>query len=81
MEWDTRPDGELLLALLRNVELAVAADHAVAIRFEFAEVEEQASGGMALSSKQFVLAPEAAEHLGKELPSAALLARKAVGVG
>ncbi len=79
MKWDTKPDGELLLALLRNVELAIAADHAVAIRFEFAEVQAQRDGEAELSSKQFLLDPEAAEHLGRELLTAALMARKSGG--
>ena len=52
MEWDRREDGDLQLAIVRGFEIAVADSEALAVRIEFAEVQEQLSGAMPQSSKQ-----------------------------
>lgn len=52
-----REDGDLKLAIVRGFEIAVADSEALAVRIEFAEVQEQLSGAMPPSSKQFVMTP------------------------
>lgn len=51
MDWERREDGELKLVVLRDVEIAVAEGEALALRIEYAEVQEQLSGEMPLSAK------------------------------
>ena len=41
MDWERRDDGELKLVVLRDVEIAVAEGEALALRIEYAEVQEQ----------------------------------------
>ena len=78
-DWGRKPDGDLNLAVLRYTELAVAADQAVAVRMEYAEVQEQMTGSVPLTVLQLVMSPEDAEALAAEILQAALLARKTVG--
>jgi hypothetical protein len=79
MIWDTRDDGDPTLAVLLGYELFVSAENAIAIRLEFAEVQEQLTGGVPPSAKQLVMKPEAAEALGRRLIEAARLGRPADG--
>jgi len=79
MEWERRSDGDLKMAILRNAEMAVAPDQAVAMRLEYAEVQEQMTGAVPLTWIQLVMSPEDAEALAAEILQAALLARKTVG--
>ena len=73
MEWERREDGELFLSVLQNFELATFTNEALAIRLEFADVQEQLHGEMALSHKQLIMTPKAAA-LGKLLVEQAALA-------
>lgn len=79
MDWERRDDGELKLVVLRDVEIAVAAGEALALRVVYAEVQEQLSGEMALSSKQLVMTLEAAEALGRQLLEQVQMARATEG--
>ena len=79
MDWERREDGELKLVVLRDVEIAVAEGEALALRVEYAEVQEQLSGEMALSSKQLVMTLEAAEALGRQLLEQVQMARATEG--
>ena len=74
MEWKRRQDGELVLSVLQNFELATFTNEALAIRLEFADVQEQLRGEMALSHKQLIMTPKAAAVLGKLLMEQAALA-------
>lgn len=74
MEWDRREDGDLQLAIVRGFEIAVADSEALAVRIEFAEVQEQLSGAMAPSSKQLAMTPAMAEALGAMLLQQARMA-------
>ena len=75
MKWDTRDDGNPVLAVLTGYELNISAEDAVAVRLEFAEVQEQLEGETPPSVKQLVMNADAAEALGKWLIDAAELAR------
>ena len=79
MDWERREDGELKLVVLRDVEIAVAEGEALALRIEYAEVQEQLRGEVALSAKQLVMTLDAAEALGRQLLEQAQMAR--VGEG
>ena len=79
MDWERREDGELKLVVLRHVEIAVAEGEALALRIEYAEVQEQLRGEMALSAKQLVMTLNAAEALGQQLLGQAQRARTAKG--
>ena len=79
MDWERRDDGELKLVVLRDVEIAVAEGEALALRVEYAEVQEQLSGEMALSAKQLVMTLDAAEALGRQLLEQAQMARATGG--
>lgn len=79
MEWDRREDGDLQLAIVRGFEIAVADSEALAVRIEFAEVQEQLSGTMAPSSKQLVMTPAMAEALGSMLLEQARMTRPPEG--
>lgn len=74
MDWERRADGELVLSVLQNFELATFTNEALAVRLEFADVQEQLRGDMALSHKQLILTPRAAAALGKLLTEQAALA-------
>lgn len=74
MEWERREDGELVLSVLQNFELATFTNEALAIRLEFADVQEQLRGEMALSHKQLIMTPKAAAALGKLLVEQAAFA-------
>lgn len=74
MEWERREDGKLVLSVLQNFELATFTNEALAIRLEFADVQEQLRGEMALSHKQLIMTPKAAAALGKLLVEQAALA-------
>ena len=67
------------MVVLRDVEIAVAAGEALALRVVYAEVQEQLSGEMALSSKQLVMTLEAAEALGRQLLEQVQMARATEG--
>lgn len=77
MDWERRDNGELTLVVLRGVEIAVAEGEALALRLEYAEVQEQLSGEMDLSAKQLVMTLDAAEALGRQLLEQAQMARAA----
>ena len=79
MDWERRDDGELKLVVLRDMEIAVAEGEALALRIEYAEVQEQLRGEMALSAKQLVMTLDAAEALGRQLLEQAQMARVAEG--
>ncbi|RZJ42342.1 MAG: hypothetical protein EON87_14835 [Brevundimonas sp.] len=79
MKWDTREDGDPTLAVLMGYELFVSEEAAIALRVEFAEVQEQLKGAAAPSAKQLVMNPEAAEALGQRLIEAARLSRQPDG--
>lgn len=79
MEWDRREDGDLQLAIVRGFEIAVAGSEALAVRIEYAEVQEQLSGAMAPSSKQLVMTPAMAEALGAMLLEQARMAKPPEG--
>ena len=79
MEWERREDGELRLVVLRDLEIAVAEGEALALRIEYAEVQEQLRGEMAPSAKQIVMTLDAAEALGRQLLEQAQMARAAEG--
>ena len=79
MEWERREDGELKLVVLRDMEIAVAEGEALALRIEYAEVQEQLRGEMAPSAKQIVMTLDAAEALGRQLIEQAQMARSAKG--
>lgn len=79
MDWERRDDGELKLVVLRDVEIAVAEGEALALRVEYAEVQEQLSGDMPLSAKQLVMTLGAAEALGRQLLEQVQMARAAGG--
>nr|WP_315051017.1 hypothetical protein [uncultured Brevundimonas sp.] len=79
MDWERREDGELKLVVLRDVEIAVAEGEALALRIEYAEVQEQLSGEMPLSAKQLVMTLDAAEALGRQLLEQAQMARATEG--
>ena len=79
MDWERREDGELKLVVLRDVESAVAEGEALALRVEYAEVQEQLSGDMSLSAKQLVMTLDAAEALGRQLLEQARMARATEG--
>lgn len=74
MDWERRQDGELVLSVLQNFELATFTNAALAVRLEFADVQEQLRGEMALSHKQLIMTPRAAAALGKLLIEQAALA-------
>lgn len=52
---------------VQNFELATFANKALAVRLEFADVQEQLRGEMALSHKQLIMTPKAAAALGRLL--------------
>ncbi|KQS52589.1 hypothetical protein ASG17_15075 [Brevundimonas sp. Leaf363] len=79
MKWDTREDGDPTLAVLLGYELFVSDENAIAIRLEYAEVQEQLKGEAAPSAKQLIMKPEAAEALGQRLIEAARLSSSAAG--
>ncbi|MBJ7509716.1 hypothetical protein [Brevundimonas sp.] len=79
MEWERRQDGELVLSILQNFELATFTNEALAVRLEFADVQEQLRGEMALSNKQLIMTPKAAAALGKLLVEQAALANPIKG--
>ena len=79
MDWERREDGELKLVVLRDMEIAVAEGEALALRIEYAEVQEQLRGEMAPSAKQLVMTLDAAEALGRQLLEQAQMARAAEG--
>lgn len=79
MDWERREDGELVLSVLQNFELATFTNEALAVRLEFADVQEQLRGEMALSHKQLIMTPKAAATLGKLLVEQAALAGDAAG--
>ena len=64
MKWDYRDDGDLQLVVLQGFEIAVAEGEALALRVEFAEVQEQLRGDMGASAKQLLMSPTMAEALG-----------------
>ena len=61
------------------MEIAVAEGEALALRIEYAEVQEQLRGEMAPSAKQIVMTLDAAEALGRQLLEQAQMARVAEG--
>ncbi len=79
MTWDRRDDGELQLVVLKGFEMAVAEGEALALRVEFAEVQEQLRDEMAPSAKQLVMSLDVAEALGHQLVEQARIARAAEG--
>ncbi|RYG87042.1 MAG: hypothetical protein EON59_08515 [Alphaproteobacteria bacterium] len=79
MKWDTGEDGDPTLAVLMGYEFFVSDENAIAIRLEFAEVQEQLRGEAAPSAKQLVMKPEAAEALGQRLIEAARLGQNGAG--
>jgi hypothetical protein len=79
MTWDRRDDGELQLVVLKAFEMAVAEGEALALRVEFAEVQEQLRDQMAPSAKQLVMSLDVAETLGRQLVEQARMARAAEG--
>ena len=69
------PRGRRPAACYRSgAEIAVADSKALAVRIEFAEVQEQLSGAMALSLTQLVMTPAMAEALGAMLLEQARMA-------
>jgi hypothetical protein len=79
MSWDRRADGGLRLEVLKAFEMAVAEGEALALRVEFAEVQEQLRDQMAQSAKQLVMSLDVAETLGRQLVEQARLARGSAG--
>jgi hypothetical protein len=59
--------------------MAVAEGEALALRVEFAEVQEQLRGEMEPSVKQLVMSLDVAETLGRQLVEQAQMARASAG--
>jgi len=81
LDWDRRANGDLTLTTLLGFEMAVAEGEALAVRVEFAEVQEQLRGEMSPSAKQIVMSLDTAEALGRQLIALAQVSRSPAGEG
>lgn len=67
MNWSRRPDGEMQLAPLTGYAMAAGEGGEVALRLEFAKVQEQLTGHTPPASEQLVMTADNAEALAMEL--------------
>lgn len=76
MNWDRR-DGDLALHVLMGFEMAAGEGGEVALRLEFAKVQEQMTGHSPPAAEQLVMTAETADALAMELMAVANRARGA----
>ena len=75
MTLDRRDDGELKLHVLIGYEMAAGEGGEVALRLEFAKVQEQLTGHAPPAAEQLVMTADAAEAMGMQLVAVAAGAR------